>query len=642
MSVSASSPDSLSGEFAAVPVAVSETTASLQVCVVARRQPDPVAGDFVLLRRFPSGRALLGCLCDRGGRICEWLELWLQAPVPEGPLPAGANAAGDESWTELAMALRAGEPRELYQVAEEVEPALPTWLNLETMAPWHPAYEGKFFRVCRDDSALENRSLPRYSLTRHRYAWVPAMAGESPFIPLTDGSEGGDLPLPTEATRFAPFNPTGGRMIVRRLAPVPVEDFAALLAGIPWAGPDQSLRHCRLAAPYTSLQDADTIRNGGRHFFTSRGGEAGRLVEALYLKLLLAGQCMKLVREHTSRLQLPFLNLSAESFRVRLGEGDFDLPLLWSATVSLVQPGVATPVPLPNTQIRYFRSLEPLPESIYRPEELTRRRKGTARVRLRAVLPPVQEGTVVQGTLNTPEDLRVEQHELIELTLPLAEGALTLYGHLDGTVVGGTGESAFRSVPQAFTAKERETLQAASGVIFTQVPMEIQTPLSSPCDLYSLGVLTLRLLFGASATSLPVIKDSLFSLAASLTGSHVTPEGMAETIRDFLDREPQWREALGPQHLVAEEISADAAAGLLPPALWAEILTLLLRLFPGRSPFAFCSDFADAPGLALHTVFDAPLAGFQRLQRLTRSLHLLDWTHNREIAGLLQEWARES
>jgi hypothetical protein len=627
--------DRLSDEFVAVPIAAGELQASIQICAVVRRRPDPASGHFVLLRRFPGGRVLLGCLRDHSDRVCDWLELWFQVPIEGDESVLAGNAAADERWDRLAAAMAACEPAARYKVPEEDAPALPSFVNPAALTPWHPNRDGRHLRVCTDDAILAAASLPKYSLSRARYGWLPALGAQSPFLPLTDGSPGAGS-LQEEAGAFLPLNPTGGRMLVRKMAPVASEDFAALLAGVPWAGPDQSARHCRLSGPYALLSDPEQLRHGGRHYFAGRSGAAGRMAEALHLKLQLAWQCMKLVRDYTARLQLPMLNLSAESFRVRLSDSGLELPLLWSGSATLVQPGVAAPVPIPNTHIRYFKPLEPLRESIYRPEELARRRKGHATVRLRSVLPAVQEGTVLEATLVTPEDLRADQHELIELNLPLAERPITLYGKQDSKMAIGHGEVGFRTVPLNFSPAERATLQAATGVIFTQVPMEVQSPLSSPCDLYSLGVLTLRLLFAGSPVPIAQAKDNLFSLAASLTGASVGAADLVPAIREFLEGNETWREALGPHHLLAER-QPDAAA-LIPSMVWAEVLALLLRLFPGRSPFAFRADLADAPGLALETVYDAPLAALRKVLNLTRSLHLLDWTQNREISQLIAAW----
>ena len=83
--------------------------------------------------------------------------------------------------------------------------------------------------------------------------------------------------------------------------------------------------------------------------------------------------------------------------------------------------------------------------------------------------------------------------------------------------------------------------------------------------------------------------------------------------------------------------AADAIA-LVPLQVWSRVLATLLKILPGRSPFAFCSDFGDAPPLALHAVLDRPIESLQGLLRLTRSMHVMDWTQNREIAGVVAGW----
>src|SRR5262245_19052121 len=50
----------------------------LRLCVVVRQTPDPGAGQFVILRELHDARVYAGCVTDAGGRLREWVELWVQ------------------------------------------------------------------------------------------------------------------------------------------------------------------------------------------------------------------------------------------------------------------------------------------------------------------------------------------------------------------------------------------------------------------------------------------------------------------------------------------------------------------------------------------------------------------------------------
>jgi hypothetical protein len=624
--------------FVPVPISEAEAEAAIALCVVVRRQPDAVAGHFVILRRFPAGLALLGALRDAGGRIVEWLELWVPSRGEGADSVARSNAGWDEAWTELDRSVQVTDPAAHLRVAALGAGRRPVFLDVRDFKPWHPAAENAALVLCADNAALEAAGLPGYSLSAARFAWVPGRPESLTALnPEAERAGRPPLALPRTDGTFVPLNAECWPVIVRTFAPLSVGDFAALLGGQPWRGDDSALKPCRLNRAYRELSDLPSMRCGGRHYFSNRRGAAGLLAETLHLKLHLAAQAMEVVRDYVSFRQLPLLNLTAESLRVRIEGTAAQLPILWTARVSLVVPGDAVPLAVPNTRERFFRPRLPLRESIYRPEELTRPRSGLARVRLRAVLPPNEEGVVVEATITTPEELRVDRHELIEVALPLADGTIRLYGYLDSKVAMARGESGFRSIPLQLSEKEAAALRGAAGVIFTQVPMEVQVPLSSPCDLYSLGVLALQFLFAGSAISLPVAKDSLFSLAAQVAAEFPETDDLAKAIEQLVERDPRWLADLGPQHLAADELGAAEATDLIPMKLWSRVLAVLLRLFPRRSPFAFCKDFGDAPPLALHAVFDRALEPLGGLVKLTRSLHVVDWKQNREIVSLIEK-----
>ena len=70
------------------------------------------------------------------------------------------------------------------------------------------------------------------------------------------------------------------------------------------------------------------------------------------------------------------------------------------------------------------------------------------------------------------------------------------------------GETSFRTVPMHLDAALQKVLQSYEGTPFHQVPYEVIPPLSSPCDLYALGVLALRILFAGTPITLPIALDA--------------------------------------------------------------------------------------------------------------------------------------
>src|SRR6266851_756883 len=120
--------------------------APLRVCVLVRQTPDPVAGQFILLRDLHDALVYLGCVTDAAGRVREWIELWVQnVDGLEASLPAYREAFSnhflDERWRKNADGLRDLNPAGLLVTGWESSHPLPTFLDLAQGGPVHPGEE---------------------------------------------------------------------------------------------------------------------------------------------------------------------------------------------------------------------------------------------------------------------------------------------------------------------------------------------------------------------------------------------------------------------------------------------------------------------------------------------------------------------
>ncbi len=632
--------------YAAIPIQASEPPPPLNLCVIVRSAPDPISGEFVLLRRFPKADVYLGCVADYSGRPVEWVEIWVQNCAPGANIhPAYrkllSNSALEKQWRELAAALRELDPNNYFSSAAEFEASRPAWIDKAQGIPIHPkdAATGRHWELCRDDSALTHAGLPPYSSSLSRYLHLAdAQAGDR-FIPVTPGAPTNahtiDLAqaLP-ELGRLPAFNLCGAPLLFRRFAPLGLEEFSDVLSGKAWHGIENARKAFRPGGIYRLLEDEDLLRCGSTHLFTASSGQSGRYAETLHLKLQLVLQACRLAREAIQKVQLPFLNLSAESFRVSLGAVGFSLPVLWTNKLSLGAPSVAFPLPISQSKERYFQTAEPLAASIYRPAELAVPKSGVGSVRIRKAT-PTGEGLVLEGTLTAHERIGVDESELIWIQLPVPEGTADLYGFRDTTQAMAAGEAIFRTIPLELSTAIAASLQSVVGVPFSHVPFSILPPLSSPCDLYSLGVLAARILLVDPRNALPEALDSLLSLARQTAASYDPAVPIGERVAKIVESDPRWLETLGPQHLRPEEAAArDAFAGI-PEKLWWDLLAHLIRFFPGAGPDSFCKGFADAPPLALHSIFDQPIEGLEAINIRSRALIALEWRQNLEIASLI-------
>ncbi len=637
-----------------VPLSAEEAAANLRLCAVLREQPDAVTGHLILLRQTPEARVILGAACDADGAVREWLELWIQDvdAKPQGETLVISNTARDAAWQQLVARLRGADPDGAFSSRSEWTPPRPAFIDLSAWAPSHPATESGPVEVACDDAALAAAGLPKYSESTARFGRAAAgglfvklndEAGSSAFSSVNAHELRTLLPA---GAKLLPLNPGGGMIFARRFAPLGIEEFAELLGGRPWSGIVNAKRPFRLSGVYQHLEDETEMRAAGQHYYGARRDQAGRLAEVLCLKLLLVDQCIRAAADEVRRTTLPLLNLTPDSLRVSLAATGGNMPFCWASRVTLVQPGDAVALDIPSSSTRYFTTRVAPAASIYRPEELGVPRAGLGNVRIRRTLSPADGGIALEGTLSSHERLSVQPNELLRLRLPLKDaGSVELIGYIDTKAAMAPGEAAFRTIPLHFDEARTATLRSYEGIPFSQVPFEVLQPLSSPCDLYSLGVLALRVLYAGSELTLPIILDTALSLLRAANAAS-TPDdsgaGKADAtldsrILDLLKADERWLATLGPQHLIRPSKEGEAAvvAGTLPLEVWSRVLAGILRFFPGRSPEAFCRDLADAPTLAPHTPFDTALRAFTRALDTARALFLSDWKQNEEITGIL-------
>ena len=619
----------------------------LQIYVVVRTVADPAAGHFVLIRSTPQARVVLGCTAGSDGRPVEWLELWVQnTNYLDGADPAYAstatNAAWDTRWRELAQAMHQDERGAIIATPLARGHLWPAAWSTEdgSFVPLTESRGGRRLALCVDDRLLEDAGLPGYATTAHRYLYTPGGdPADMQFVRLRGDSPTSERTVDLVGTQPAASGATslglgGPAVIVRRFAPLSLEDFSDVVSGKAWKGMDNGKKIFRVPGVYRLLEDEDAMRCGNAHLFSVAQGRSGRLGEALYLKLQVFSQLCRLVRGSVRQTQLPLLNIGADSFGVRLNASGFGLPFLWTNEADLVKPGQAFALPLRNTTMRYFQGIEPLTASVYRPGFVGIARKGTANVRIRKVFPPTDEGVAVEGTIRSADRLSNDENDLLSIHLPLAEGDIDLLGHIDFMEARSEGEAVFRTVPQAFSGSLASALRAAEGSAFSQLNFNILSPLSTPFDMYSLGVVALRLLLASDANALPDVLDRAFSLAHEAAQN---PGGgrLEDRIADAFGTDGRWQESLGFQHALHSTAEPTAGDATLPPRLWWATLGFVLRLFPKLLPESYCKGYGDAPPLALETIFDLPIQELDALLLRWRAFLLGDWRQNQEVARVI-------
>jgi hypothetical protein len=619
--------------------------APISICLFVRTIPSE-SPPFILLRETVDASIYLGCIGDRAGHPKAWLEIWVQnvdrvAFSFRAQLESLTNSILDRRWSERAAMFRMLKRGTIIETGAEFRHPVPALIDGKEGDVVHPVEPGtqRAFVLCEDEKALELAGLPSYASSLHRYLWNGPELEEPVFVAVTSGAP--LAPGVQQATDvfkgLYPFNPGGGLLLVRPLAPLALTEFADILSGKPWSGFQCGKEALRPGAAYAKLEDTEEIRYRGVHLFSGRAGKAGRLLEVFHLKLNLILQALEETRAAIRVQQLPFLMLGAESFRLQLFEIGTGLPLFWSAHVDLSESDCAVAISVGCSDVRYFIPPELPGPSIYRPQTRSLPARGSATVRIRKVFSPTSQGTSLEATLATDERLDVTASDLIHVRLPVVGARVDLYGRVDESDALAKGETRFRTLPQLISEPIRSTLEELAGAPIGNASFEILPLLTSPCDMYALGVLAIRVLLVDDENTLAMAVDEMLSLAREVANEHKPEIALAKRLQTIIERDRRWAASLGPHRLVREDGIRQAAARILPADLWWETIGLIIRLFPGIGPDSFCRDLGDAPSSALDQIFDDAISRINLLLLRSRSLVVADWNQNLEIHDAIYE-----
>ena len=641
-------PLSLPDGYVAIPLSAEQAASPLRLCAVVKKQPDPVAGHLVLLRDLLDAKVYMGCVVDTLGRLQQWTEIWVQTvDVMGGMANVGresvTNKALDERWVRQVESYERLDPSAVIRTGWETQHPRPVLFDLAKLVAMNPEADGQPWVLCQDDQALVGKGLPGYSTSPHRYLYLESKGGGSPFIAVSDHApfiEGVKAITELRGTRtdLVPFNPGGGLMFVKAFNNLSYETFVDLTGGATSA----AIPHGR--SVLNVRPDAPTQDNGGAGLagegwlYLGKHGRSGRLLETLHLKLKALADVAETVRMFTREHQRPLLNLTADTFQVKLGAGGSGLPTLWTAGVVLADPGDAVALSIEGTQAKYFMPGRSSTSSIYRPAVATAPIRGRCTVRIRQVLPEAK-GVVLEGTLVTQERIVPGKNDLVWLRLNMGGGGIDIYATLEEQAALARGEYRFWTVSQRLAPEIETQVKAAQGVPLGNTVFELLAQMSTPCDLYGIAVLAVRTLISSERNSLAVALDETLSLAQQVAVEYDPALPLAKRIAGIFERDTRWMTSLGPQHIVKEEVAPEVAFDLVPAEVWWDVLGAILRMIPGVGPDSVCTDFGDAPPGGLHKVFDAACADLQSLLVRTRSLIVIDWRANREIHAVIRNFA---
>ena len=209
----------------------------------------------------------------------------------------------------------------------------------------------------------------------------------------------------------------------------------------------------------------------------------------------------------------------------------------------------ALAISVAGSDTRYFIPPELPGPSIYRPQTRSLPTRGSATVRIRRIFPPTPEGTSLEATLATDERLvMLPPGDLIHVRLPVAGERADLYGRVDESEALAKGETRFRTVPQLLPERVKSALEELAGASVAHASFEILPLLTSPCDMYALAVLAIRVLLVDEENTLAIAVDEMLSLAREAAIEHKPDAALGKRLQAIIERDRRWAASLGLQH----------------------------------------------------------------------------------------------
>ncbi len=622
---------------------------ALSMCVLVRSEPDPLGNWFVLLREIPGASVYLGAITDASGRIVDWLEIWVQTLDfrntelinYRGQL---TNTSFDQRWRKEFEDRVSRCPDVVFTTGLETSNPSPLLIQPRRInSAGFASVTSSAWRLCKDDGVLESCNLPAYTKSPHRYLFDGG-AGHPNFLALTEEAPSNSHVQPKDrmkdgAPEAVVFNPCAGLIQASRFHALELEDYFQVLEGKPWDAGRANSWATRLLGvkAYIRLEEWSS-RARGLPFLRFGGGDhADRLNEIFYLKLAAIVDMMREVQDCIRVHQLPLLNISPASFCVSLPEANELFPALWAAKCKLLKPSQAFPLHITSTQQRYFIRMGSAEPSPYLPEGLAAQSSGVGSVFIRG-LAAETDGVVLDGRLVAEDYVALDPHDLLWFRLPLAQERLELYAHVytSESTSSRSREVRFRTIPTKISDSTLAVLKRAMGTAFPRSPYEVWPLLSSPCDLFSVGVIAVRALLSNSTTNLPVILDEVLSLAR-LLGSEPFKGDAAQRLLALTKQQPRLLDLISPHFLAGSGETPAQARDKISFELWLEAIATILRIFPGCGSHSYCSTFGHVSPLALETVFNEPIDSLELVGTRLRSILAPSLSDNDEIASIVRE-----
>jgi hypothetical protein len=474
-----------------------------------------------------------------------------------------------------------------------------------------------------------------------------------------DAVASGSRPKPFWEDRWVPLAFYDAPFLVTELDPFDLDEFADLLGGRPVetlakSGPPAAELAAKLLAPDGGA--AGGVRRP-RWLFEA-DGSGFDAVEVFALKLAAFRQIAQAVLEYSRALDRPHLDVQPRHVFFEVASSGDGLPVFWNFRARLhgissaarvdriadvadvIIPPRNPVVPYAPPEVLEFHLTLPRPAQLVLTELEPERTGGiNASPRLR-----------LHGRLSDPYGIFPEPGPQDWILLTLENEALGLPGvsvacRRDPRAAAEAVELTFISEPIEVGEAVASRLRKASGVRIPGIRYKVYADFGTPSDLYSLGMVLLRLLVGNDKQDAGGVAAIVERIAKRLRGLDEDqlaripqPGGTSALFERDLDILMALKKA---NVFWAEPERRSERPNAIPDPLWKRAILLGVRLSTRVPGFSLCANPADYDAAHPRAKLEAVLQEIDLIEQQLRSILFERQSMNLEVQQVLSELAQE-
>lgn len=330
-------------------------------------------------------------------------------------------------------------------------------------------------------------------------------------------------------------------------------------------------------------------------------------VEIFYLKVVAFRQAIEGALEYARAFGRPHLDLHPRHVLYDLSRSGEGLPWLWgfqarlhglssaarserlAGAADILIPPRKPSVPYAPPEVLEFHLAPPRPAQLVL-TELEQARAGSAR------------GYRLHGKLSDPYGIYPAPREQDWILVTLDNEALGLSNaafpsRRDPRAAPEAQELVFISEPVALEESTAERLKKTTGGRISGARYKVYADFGAPSDLYSLGLMLLRMLVGNDRQDAKTIADAVERIAKRLSAAGAGT-GSAMDLGAVTDRDPKSAAAFQKANVFYQELDrADNRPNAIPDSLWSRAILLGLRLSTRVEGFSLCANPSDYDGV---------------------------------------------